>query len=202
MIIGYCRSSTTDQTGNAQRSMLQAYGCDVIREEKQSGKNIEGRPVFQRLLNELEPGDKIVVSKIDRFARNTLNALETVKELEKKGVGLVVLNLGGETVDTKTASGMLLLTMLAGVAEFELNMIKERQREGIAEAKKRGVYKGRPVKYGEKSAKLLHALDLAKNRDKNKMTMPEISQITGISKATIYNKLKEEKEMASTSIIE
>jgi DNA invertase Pin-like site-specific DNA recombinase len=198
MIIGYCRSSTNDQTGNTQRSQLQAYGCDIIREEKQSGKSIEGRPIFQRLLNELEPGDVVVVSKLDRFARNTLNALETVRELEKKGVGLVVLNLGGETIDTKTASGMLMLTMLAGVAEFELNMIKERQREGIELAKKNGRYLGRPVKYGEKNPKLVHALELARNRDKNGMTMPEISHITGISRATIYNKIKEAGEGSTT----
>jgi DNA invertase Pin-like site-specific DNA recombinase len=198
MIIGYCRSSTNDQTGNAQRNQLEEYGCDIIREEIQIGKNIKGRPIFQRLINELEKGDKIILTKLDRGFRNTLDALQTVQELEKKGVGLVILNLGGETVDTKTASGMLLLTLLAGVAEFELSQIRERQMDGIKLAKKNGKYLGRKITYGEKNPKLIHALELAQNRATNGMTMPEISHITGISRATIYNKMKEADKESTT----
>lgn len=195
MIYGYGRVSSIGQNLEAQLKQLKDYPCDVIFQEKVSGRKKENRTEFNRLLETVTEGDVIVVTKLDRFARSTRDALNTIERLNELGVGLVVLNMGGDKVDTTTAIGKLMVTVLSGIAEFEADMNRERQREGIENAKLRGVYQGRPVTYGEKSVKLRHALDLARNRDKNGMTMPEISQITGVSRATIYNKLKESELM-------
>lgn len=155
-----------------------------------SGRKKENRAEFNRLLETVAEGDAIVVRKLDRFARSTRDALNTIERLSELGVGLVFLNMGGDKVDTTTVIGKLMVTVLSGIAEFEADMNRERQREKIENAKLRGVYKVRPVTYGEKSAKLRHALELARNRDTTGMTIPKISLITGISRATIYNKLK------------
>ncbi|MCP2036450.1 DNA invertase Pin-like site-specific DNA recombinase [Planomicrobium sp. HSC-17F08] len=93
-------------------------------------------------------------------------------------------------MDTSTAIGKLMITMLAGIAEFEADMIRERQTEGIAEAKARGVYKGRPYTYTEKHSGLQHALELYRNRGVNGYTVKQIAEITKISKATIYRAAK------------
>lgn len=194
MKYGYARSSTIDQNGLAQRAQLEEYGCDYIIEEKRSGNSVKDRPEFLKLMDKVEPGDAIILTKLDRLARNTVEALEIVQQLEEKGVGIVILNLGGETVNTRSPSGRLIITMLAGIAEFELALIRERQAEGIKRAKERGVYKGRPKTYGDNNKRLQHAIELAENRDKNGMTMKEIADITGMSRATLYNKIKESKK--------
>ncbi len=94
--------------------------------------------------------------------------------------------MGGDKVGTGTAIGKLMITVLSGIAEFEADMIKERQLEGIEEAKKRGVYKGRPAKYTEKHRGLQHALELFHKRESNKLTVKAIEEITKISRATLY----------------
>ncbi|MCU5086362.1 recombinase family protein [Bacillus cereus] len=87
----------------------------------------------------MQEGDVIVVTKLDRFARSTKAALNTIEYLNGKGASLIVLNMGGDKVDTSTAIGKLMITVLSGIAEFEADMIKERQLEGIEEARQRGV---------------------------------------------------------------
>ena len=101
------------------------------------------------------------------------------------GVSLIVLNMGGDKVDTSNAIGKLMITLLSGHAEFEADKIRERQIEGIAEAKERGVYKGRPNTYTEKHSGLQHALDLYNNTESNGYTVKRIAEITKISKAYI-----------------
>ncbi len=98
--------------------------------------------------------------------------------------------MGGDKIDTSTVIGKLMVTILSGIAEFEADMIKERQLEGIEEAKQRGVYKGRPKKYTEKNRSLRYALDLFCNRATNKMTVKEIEEITKISRATLYSAVR------------
>jgi DNA invertase Pin-like site-specific DNA recombinase len=186
MIYGYARVSSKGQDLTAQINALKEHGVDKVFNEKYSGKNVEERKVFLELIETVKEGDSIVVTKLDRFARSTKDALNTIEQLEEKGVSLIVLNLGGDKLDTSTPMGKLMVTMLSGIAEFELSLIKERQREGIELAKQRGVYKGRPKKYTEKNKGLQHALDLFKNRDSNKMTVKEICEITKVSKATLY----------------
>ncbi|WP_408010776.1 recombinase family protein [Pseudalkalibacillus sp. A8] len=194
MIYGYARVSSRGQNLEAQLKAISESGAEKVFQEKQSGRKADNRKQFQALLETVKEGDTIVVTKLDRFARSTKDALSTVELLNDKGVGLIVLNMGGDKVDTTTAIGKLMITVLSGIAEFEADMIKERQLEGIEEAKKRGAYKGRPAKWTERNPAMKHALELCSDRDNNGMTIKEICQITGVSKATLYRKLKEKNE--------
>jgi DNA invertase Pin-like site-specific DNA recombinase len=191
-VYGYARVSSKGQDLTAQIKALNEHGVDQLFQEKFSGKTAEDREVFQELIEKAGAGDTIVVTKLDRFARSTKDALNIIDELQNKGVSLVVLNMGGDKLDTSTPMGKLMVTMLSGIAEFELSLIKERQKEGIALAKERGVYKGRPKKYTEKNKGLKHALELFNNRDENGLTVKEICEITKISKATLYREAKEQ----------
>lgn len=195
MKYGYARVSSAGQNLTTQIKQLQEAGCDKIYKEKVSGRKKEDREQFNLLLETVQKGDTIVVTKLDRFARSTKDALNTIEFLNRKNVSLIVLNMGGDKIDTGTAIGKLMITVLSGIAEFEADMIKERQLEGIEEAKRRGVYKGRPKKYTENNKGLQHALELFKNRDKNKLTVNEITAITKISRATLYRVVKEQETL-------
>lgn len=194
MKYGYARVSSLAQNLTAQIRQLEEVGCDLVFKEKVSGRKKEDREQFNILLEKVQKGDTIVVTKLDRFARSTKDALSTIEYLDNKGVSLIVLNMGGDKVDTGTAIGKLMITVLSGIAEFEADMIKERQLEGIEEAKKRGVYKGRPTKYTEKHRGLQHAIELFDNRDTNKMTVKEIEEITKISRATLYRAVRDQRK--------
>lgn len=193
MKYGYARVSSAGQNLDAQINQLNDVKCEKIFREKVSGRQKEGRQQLQILLETVKEGDSIVVTKLDRFARSTKDALNTIEELNKKGVALIVLNMGGDRLDTSTPIGKLMITVLAGIAEFEADMIRERQLEGIQEAKRRGVYKGRPKKYTEKNPSLNHAIELFNERTINKKTVKEIEEITKISRATIYREIKKQK---------
>ncbi len=130
MIYGYARVSSTTQNLDTQVAQLTACGCGKIFQEKLSGRSLKHRAQFSALLDRLTMGDTVVVTKLDRFARSTQDALNTMATLTERGVSLVVLNMGGDVVDTSTAIGKLLITVLAGIAEFEADLIKERQLEG------------------------------------------------------------------------
>ena len=186
MIYGYARVSSPTQSLDTQVAQLTAVGCEKIFQEKLSGRSLTHRTQFAALLERVTMGDTVVVTKLDRFARSTQDALNTMATFTERGVSLVVLNMGGDVVDTSTAIGKLLITVLAGIAEFEADLIKERQREGIAAAKVRGVYKGRPRTYTAHHQGLVHALELFSDRNHNHLTVNEICTITRISRATLY----------------
>ncbi len=186
MIYGYARVSSPTQSLDTQVAQLTAVGCEKIFQEKLSGRSLTHRTQFAALLERVTMGDTVVVTKLDRFARSTQDALNTMATFTERGVSLVVLNMGGDVVDTSTAIGKLLITVLAGIAEFEADLIKERQREGIAAAKVRGVYKGRPRTYTAHHQGLVHALALFSDRNHNHLTVNEICAITRISRATLY----------------
>ena len=194
MKYGYARVSSAGQNLDAQIKQLEDVECEKIFSEKVSGRQKEGRQQLRILLQTVKQGDSIVVTKLDRFARSTKDALTVIEELNQKSVALIVLNMGGDRVDTSTAIGKLMITVLSGIAEFEADMIRERQLEGIQEAKKRGVYKGRPKKYTEKNPSINHAIDLFKERSTNKKTVKEIEEITKVSRATIYREIKKQKK--------
>ena len=119
MLYGYARVSSTTQSLDTQVAQLTAYGCEKIFQEKLSGRSLKHRTQFAALLDRLTMGDTVVVTKLDRFARSTQDALNTMATLTERGVSLVVLNMGGDVVDTPAAIGKLLITVLAGIAEFE-----------------------------------------------------------------------------------
>lgn len=192
-VYGYARVSTSHQDINLQIDELNKYGCDVIYQEHVSGKSADERKELQKLLNTVQPGDKIVFTKLDRFARSTVDALNIANELNKKGVAMVVLNFGGMQVDVSTPTGKLMLTMFAGFAEFEREIMLERQRAGIERAKSAGKYKGRLKKYHDKHAGMKHAIKLFNEREQNGMTVKEICEITGVSRSALYREVERRK---------
>src|SRR5204863_9577910 len=139
-IIGYARVSTTDQDLSIQEAALKAAGCDVIRAEKRSGTSTNGRTELQTVLDFLRKGDVLMVTRIDRLARSIGDLQDIVRAVKAKGASLKATE---QPIDTSTAAGKAFLDMLGVFAEFETNLRKERQLEGIADAKARGVYKGR-----------------------------------------------------------
>lgn len=143
-VYGYARVSTSDQELGLQEDALRAAGCEVIRSEKRSGTSTEGRTELQTLMEFARKGDAIVVTRIDRLARSIADLASLVRDMEAKGV---TLRATEQPIDTSTAAGRCFLQMLGVFAEFETNLRRERQMEGIAKAKAAGVYagKGRPA---------------------------------------------------------
>jgi DNA invertase Pin-like site-specific DNA recombinase len=185
-LIGYARTSTADQSAGleAQIRDLEAAGCVRIFREQVS--SVGERAELDRALAYLRGDDALVVCKVDRLARSTVGLWAIVEQLaavEEGGAALRILNLGGETVDTKSATGKLTLTIFAGFAQFEREMMLERQREGIAKAQAEGRYKGRP-----KSASLLASE--ARQMVADGRTVTEAAKALGIARASVYRALE------------
>jgi DNA invertase Pin-like site-specific DNA recombinase len=140
-VYGYARVSTEDQNLDIQLAALKAAGCEKIRSEKITGTSTNDRQELRTLLEFVEAGDTIVITRIDRLARSIGDLQDIVRDLKAKGVALKATE---QPIDTSTAAGKCFLDMLGVFAEFETNLRKERQMEGIAKAKAAGVYKGRP----------------------------------------------------------
>lgn len=186
MKYGYARVSTVGQDLTTQVKALKQAGAEKIIKEKQSAKSID-REGLKNLFDMLQPGDTLIITKMDRISRSVKDGITLIDELNNRGVSLNVLNMG--VFDNSPAS-KLIRNILLSVAEWEREMILERQREGIQEAKRRGLYKGMPKKYNSNHKGLQYALELMDNRDSNKLTVNDISAITGISRATIYRENK------------
>ena len=144
MIIGYARTSTVEQEAGlaAQGRDLLGAGADKVMSEQVS--SVAARPMLDRCLAELRSGDALMVTKPDRLARNTEDLLRIVRELGARGVGVILLSLGGERLDTRNPTAKLVLTIMGGIAAWEREIMLERQREGIEKAKAEGKYRGRP----------------------------------------------------------
>ncbi len=140
MFIGYARTSTVDQVAGfeAQLKELLSAGCEKIFREQVS--SVELRTQLQAAIEFIREGDALIVTKLDRLARSVSDLMKIIHELENKKVGLRILNLG---MDKSTPTGKLLLVILGGIAQFEREIMLERQREGISKAKVEGKYKGR-----------------------------------------------------------
>ena len=189
MKYGYARVSSTDQDLTIQRDALAAAGCGVIREEKVSGTSRKGRTELETLLSFIQPGDSLVVTRIDRLARSVLDLQIIVKELKEKGV---TLRATEQPIDTSTAAGKAFLDMLGVFAEFETAIRKERQLEGIAKAKGAGIYKGRPF---EVDAVKVHKMKAGG------MSAIKIASLLAVSRASVYRALNapnEKRRMAKT----
>jgi DNA invertase Pin-like site-specific DNA recombinase len=175
--VGYARASTADQDVAIQVAALVAAGCDPVRSEKRSGTSTAGRTELQTVLAFLRRGDVLTVTRIDRLARSIADLSNIVRELESKGVALRATE---QPIDTSTAAGKAFLGMLGVFAEFETNIRKERQLEGIAAAKAAGVYKGRPA--------TIEAAEIAKLRAEG-LGATEIAKRLGIGRASVYRLL-------------
>jgi DNA invertase Pin-like site-specific DNA recombinase len=182
--IGYARVSTTDQDTAIQIAALRAAGCTVIREEKASGTTTEGRPELATVLAFLQAGDVLVVTRIDRLARSIGDLQVIVRDLRAKGAALACTE---QPVDTATAAGKAFLDMLGVFAEFETNLRKERQLEGIAKAKAEGRYQGRPQTLPVDEVRRLKA---------EGMGATAIATKLGMGRASVYRLLAETDKAA------
>lgn len=192
MKVGYARVSTHGQDLQAQIEMLKAEGCEDIYSEKFTGTTSK-RPKFQEMLDSLKEGDTLVVTKLDRFARSTIDALTTVKLLEEKDVDFIVLNMGGNRVDTTTPNGKLLFTIMSGFAEFERSLIVARTREGKEQARKNAQARGEVFKEGRPrmSRKRLDGAFVL--RETQNLTFKQTAEQTGISIATLKRESRRRK---------
>jgi DNA invertase Pin-like site-specific DNA recombinase len=180
MKYGYARVSTVSQDLESQLQSLEKEGCDKVYSEKFTGTKAD-RPQFQELLSILKEGDTLVVTKLDRFARSTIDGIQTVKELFEKGVKVHVLNMG---LVEDTPTGRLIFNIMSSFAEFERDMIVERTQEGKAIAKQREDFReGRPNKFSKKQVD--HALGLLETH-----SYKQVEDMTGISKSTLIRAKK------------
>ena len=140
-LVGYCRVSSTGQTLDIQKALLDAAGCIKVFAEKKSGRKGSERPVLDDALDYVREGDVFIVTRLDRLARSIVDLRNIVDQLEAKGVGFRVLQ---QAIDTTTSEGRLMLNLLGSFAEFENDIRRERQREGIDRALAEGRYNGRP----------------------------------------------------------
>jgi DNA invertase Pin-like site-specific DNA recombinase len=176
-LYGDARVSTFDQDLSIQRAALKAAGCEVIRAEKASGARRDGRTELQVLLDFLRGGDTLVVTRIDRLARSLKDLQDIVHELRAR----VALKATEQPVDTSNAAGKAFLDMLGVFAEFETNLRRERQLEGISAAKARGVYKGRKPS--------IDAIEVLRLRREEKLGPAAIARRLGIGRASVYRLL-------------
>ena len=187
----YVRVSTAEQNEARQREALAVRGIDKWFIEKASGKNTD-RPEFQKMLDWVREGDTIYIHDLSRIARSTKDLLDLLDVLREKGVALVS---GKESIDTSTATGKLLVTMVAAINEFERANLRERQKEGIAIAKREGKYKGR---------KAVTVPDLPRHYERyqrREVSKAALARELGISRPTLdrlfsdYNSCATEKRM-------
>lgn len=188
MIYGYARVSTVRQMKNGnsledQITKLKEAGALEVVCDSYTGTKME-RPEFSALLDRLQPGDKLIVTKLDRFARTAVEGGAIVKELHEKGVTIHILNMG---IADNTPMGKLMVTMLLAFAEFERDMIVERTQSGKAIAKANGKrVDGRPKKF--KPEQIEHAMQLLTDN-----SFTEVERMTGISKSTLIRESRRRK---------
>jgi predicted transposase/invertase (TIGR01784 family) len=184
MLIGYARTSTLDQNAGlaAQERDLRAFGCKELFVEQVS--SVAQREQLAQAIKALRSEDKLVVTKLDRLARSTKHLGEILDTLEQKGAGLAILSMGGQQLDTGTATGKLMLNVMSSVAQFEREMMLERQREGIQKAKTEGKYKGRKPTARAKAESVKRLLSTG-------MSKAEVIDQLGISRTSLYRILGE-----------
>ena len=180
MIVNYIRVSTLEQNESRQVEALKKYNAEKTFLDKVSGKDTN-RPQLKTMLEFVREGDTVVVHEFSRLARSTKDLLEIVETLNKKGVHLIS---NKEKLDTSTPTGKLMLTMIGAIAEFERQQILERQREGIAIAKKEGKFKGRQAKkinkdlfdkyFEEYNSRLINKVQFAKKLNVSRPTLDKL----------------------------
>lgn len=179
MKIGYMRVSTTEQNLARQEQILNEYGVEKIFSDKSTGANTD-REGFKNMLEFVRQGDVLVVSELSRLSRSVQDLLKTVEILNAKNVDIVFIK---EQIDSTTSNGRLVMTIFAALAQWERELIKERQAEGIAIAKQQGKFKGRQCKKFDEAV-LQEVLELLKTKS---CTVTEASKKLGVTRQTVYN---------------
>jgi DNA invertase Pin-like site-specific DNA recombinase len=182
-VYGYARVSTEDQKLNSQLDALKKYGVDEVFEEKITGKR-KDRPQLERMLERLQTGDTVVVYKLDRIGRNRRHLFELVDGFKEAGINFVSIR---DNIDTTTAAGNMFFGMLAVLAQFEADLISERTKAGLDAARARGRQGGRPSANKSKVERAIKLYDAG-------TPVPEIVDLTGVSKTTLYKYINERKE--------
>lgn len=180
MVIGYIRISTTDQNTARQEELMKKLGVEQIFIDRMSGKNTD-RPELKRMMSFVREGDTVIVESISRFARNTRDLLMLVEQLSSKGVEFISEK---EALDTATPTGKFMLTIFGAVAELEREYTLQRQKEGIAIAKKKGVYKGR------KPIERDHFASVYSFWKQGRITAVEAMKRLDLKPSTFYRKVK------------
>lgn len=178
MLVGYARVSWVGQSLDIQNEALAQAGCEKIFAEKLSGCSAQDRLELANAIDFVREGDTLVVTRLDRLARSVGDLHNIVEKLTAKGVAFRCINQSG--VDTDTSTGRLMLAVLGAVAQFENDIRKERQAEGIAKAKVRGAYKGRPASIDPAQVKALHQKGLGDSA---------IAREMKIARASVYRSL-------------
>ena len=185
--VGYIRVSSIEQNTESQKELLKNVGIDKVFEEKISGKNAK-RPELQAMLDYVRAGDTVYVKDLSRLARNTKDLLDIVEYLTNKEVALKSIK---ENIDTSTNFGKLMITFLAAIYEFERANLLERQKDGIAVAKKEGKYKGR-----KKITKPDNWQEVYNEWATRKITAKKACELLNLKTNTFYNFVKQEREAA------
>lgn len=181
MLIGYARVSTDDQDLRLQRGELQRAGCERLFEEKLSGARRD-RPELQRMLDHLRADDVVVITRLDRLARSTRDLLDIAQQLTDVEAGL--RSLAEPWADTTSPAGRMVLTVFAGISEFERDLIRQRTSSGREAAKKRGVKFGRPFKLSDEQ------VSLGKRLIDEGQSVREVARVLNCHHATLYRNLK------------
>jgi DNA invertase Pin-like site-specific DNA recombinase len=177
-LYGYARVSTSEQDLTLQEQALRTAGCEIIRAEKVTGTSRTGRTELQVLLDFLRRGDTLVITRIDRLARSIKDLQDIVHLLKERGVTLKATE---QPIDTRSAAGKAFLDMLGVFAEFETNLRRERQMEGIAAARARGVYQGRKPS--------IDTAEIQRLRVEEQLGPTEIARRLGVGRASVYRAL-------------
>jgi len=190
LLIGYARTSTLDQRNGleAQLDQLRDAGCEKLFEEQVSSVDVSARARLAEALDFVREDDVLIVTRLDRLARSVPHLLEILDRLTEKGASLRVLGMG---IDTGTPTGKLMLTVLGGIAEFEREIMLERQREGIAKAKVAGKYKGRKPTARARAKEVLELHGEGTGAT-------EIAKKLGIGRASVYRILDDQKGSGTT----
>lgn len=185
MLIGYARVSTTDQYLAMQEDALKSAGCEDVFKDVVSGAKT-ARAGLHSALTHLRKGDTLVVWRLDRLGRSLAHLIETIKELNDKGIGFKSLQ---ENIDTTTSGGQLIFHIFGALAQFERELIRERTQAGLKAARVRGRMGGRPVQLNK-----LEIKKLKKHYDKGELSVMEICRLFNITKPTLYRYLKNESK--------
>lgn len=181
-VVGYARVSSAGQSLDVQFDKLKAYGCTRIFAEKRSGRQTDGRPELHACLQFLREGDTLVISRLDRMARSILDLSKIAEMLKRKGVALKVLD---QSIDTSTSEGMLMFSLLGAFAQFENDIRAERQADGIAKAREKGVAFGRKRALTPDQCHRIRTL-----REEEGFSVLQLAERFNVGSATIYRALK------------
>lgn len=190
MIIGYARVSTVDQNLNRQIDQLKEYGCERIYMEKITGTKRD-RPELEKLLDQLRPGDTVVIAELSRLSRSVKDLFQIVDIIEHKGTDLI--SLKERWADTTTPQGKLMFTIFAGISQFDRDLTSQRTKEGLSSARARGKKGGRPKKKNEDIETAITLYD-SKN-----YSISKIKEKTGVSKTSLYRYLAKRKNEKDAS---